>query len=532
MSGQSFLTELYQGRLRWDLVTPYPEPSPAERRATETALGTLRRVCPTGSTVSRSSVDGLVRHGYTRAGLDGPMDGLGLSPWGIFQVVCQAVTACPPAGLLIAAENAFGLAALLPQLPPGPTYEAVRRRLAKGMISGLADTEPSGASNLERRTRLHPVADGYVLLGEKLYVSNAPVADALIVSATLSGRRRLVIVDTRSSGVHISPQEFMGLEGFPVGRVVLDGVRVPHESVVPGYGEPGSRITPEAVAMVRTGKTYFTAAPCLALCRQLLTWAARFVSSRRIDGRPLIGFEEIERRLAGAAADCFAMEALTDWALLTRHTVPGPDEWFERSATKNATTALAWRMSERLLPVLGAEGYETAASKAARASDRPYAAERVLRDVLAFRIAGGVDFQVDASFAQQFILRDGPPRSALRSRFGGPVRLREHAAFLARQVSAFGDLRRDLLAGGKRKGLHHRQSRLIRMNRLATELLTAALVLARASDREADKVRVYFAGCCQRMRDLSCRIRQDRSDRDSRAAKRVITEILERPCPE
>lgn len=532
MSGQSLLSELYQGRLRWDLVTPYPQPTAAERQATEAALETLRRICPSAPTATRGSVDGLVRHGFTRAGLGADLGGLGLSPWGIFQVVCQAVTARPAVGLVIAAENAFGLAALLPQLPPGPTCEAVRARLAEGVVSGLADTEPSGASNLERETRLLPSADGYVLRGEKLYVSNAPIADALIVSATLAGRRRLAVVDTRAAGVHISPQTFMGIQGFPIGRVALQDVRVSHESVVPEQGGPCSRITAEAVAMVRTGKTYFTAAPCLALSRQLLTWALRFVSCRRIDGRPLSEFEEIERRLAGAAADCFAIEALTDWALLTRHTVAGPEEWFERSATKNATTAMAWRLSERLLPILGAEGYETAASKAARASDRPYEAERVLRDIFAFRIAGGVDFQVDATFARQFILRDRPPRPAHRPRFAGPVRLRAHATFLARQVAAFGELRRELLAGGERDVLYRRQSLLIRMNQLANELLIAVLVLARASDRQADLVHAYFAGGRRRMSDLWRRIREDNGDHSRSVESRIITELLEKPCPE
>jgi alkylation response protein AidB-like acyl-CoA dehydrogenase len=530
MTGQSFLRELYQGRLRWDLVRPFPEPSEALQRATAAAIAKLRPLCPPGTTISRSSMDGLVLHGITKAELATTMGGLGLPPWGVFRMVCEAVAACPPAGLLVAAENAFGLPALLPQLPPGPTYDMVRRWLEKGVVSGLADTEPSGASNLDRYTSMRPGAGGYRIRGEKLYVSNAPVADVLIVSATLSGRRRLAIIDTRAPGVRITPQTFMGLEGFPIGRVVLDDVFVPPESVVPGGNAPDTRITPEAVAMVRTGKIYFVAAPCVALTRQLLEWAARFVSCRRIDGRPLSGFEEIERRLGAVAADCFAMEALADWALLTPHTVSGPDAWFERSAIKNATTALAWRSSERLLPVLGAEGYETASSKAARKADRPFAVEGILRDVLAFRIAGGVDFHVDDTFARNFILRNGSRPTGTHPPFCGPVDFQEHTMFLARQVSAFGGLRQDLLVGGDRDELERQQSRLIRLNRLATELLTAALVLARASAVHADLVHVYYIGCRRRLADLWRRVREDHDDRDSRATRRVVAGILETSC--
>jgi alkylation response protein AidB-like acyl-CoA dehydrogenase len=527
----SFLHEMYAGRFRWDLIHPFPTPLAADWHATDSAIAAFTALSSDGdgTGLPEGLVAAMISRGLTKAHVTPELGGLGLSPWGTFQLVASATARSLPAGMVIAAENAFGLGALLPHLPPGPLRDELTARVATGVLSGLADTEPHGASNLEREMTIVEDGDELVLTGEKLFVSNAPIAEVLTFSATLDGRRRLVVVDTPTAGMRVTRQQFMGLEGFPIGRVVCDEVRTPRMRLVPESTGASTRITAEAVAMVRTGKAYFTAAPSLALARQLLGWAAEYVRARRVDRVPLASFDEVQRRLAESAADVYAIEAVTDWALLTPHTASGPTAWLERSATKNAVTALAGRLATRLLPVLAGEGYETSGSKRSRGAERAFGVERAFRDLLAFRIAGGVDFHVDHQFASMLLeTPQARPASAITG-IGAclPSTLADLVVEVADRVAAFGALS-GKIAARQAEVPTSSQRQLIELSTLATELMVSSVVLsraARAGEGEADLAALYCAGALQRMDDLWDRVGEPAPTYDvSRIAQRVLAD--------
>jgi alkylation response protein AidB-like acyl-CoA dehydrogenase len=517
---------MYAGRFRWDLIHPFPVPNREERGSAEAAIATFESLSSPGDGTGLPDglVAALINRGLTKAHAGQELGGLGLSPWGTFQLVTAATSRSLPAGMVIAAENAFGLGALLPNLAPGPLRAKLSARVAAGVLSGLADTEPHGASNVERRTTITEDGDALMLTGEKLFVSNAPIAEVLTFSATLAGQRRLLVVDTDTAGLRITRQQFMGLEGFPIGRVVCDDVRVPRERLVPSAAT-STRITAEAVAMVRTGKAYFTAAPSLALARQLLDWAAEYVRARRVDLVPLASFDEVQRRLAESAADVYAIEAMTDWALLTPHTAEGPTAWLERSATKNAVTALAGRLAGRLLPLLAGEGYETSGSKRGRGAERAFPAERAFRDLLAFRIAGGVDFHVDHLFASMLLEAPQARLAPVVIRLGAglPNTLANILADIANRVAAFGALSGKIATRGRSEAP---QRQLIELSTLATELMVASVVLSRAAPGpadEADLAALYCTGALQRIDELWDRVGEPAPTYDvSRIAQRVL----------
>lgn len=535
----SFLDELYSGRIRWDLIHPFPVPAPAMRAAVGDAVRLVDdlEISQSDEPPPRRVLAQVAGRGFTKAGLGHEVGGLGLSPWGVLRVVMAILTRNFSAGMVVAAENAFGLSALLPRLPPGPLHAIVSERIRAGAFSGMADTEPHGGANLGRRTTGIESGSGrdLVLSGEKLVVSNAPIADVLLVSATIAGRRRLLVVDADSPGVLITEQRFMGLAGFPIGRVVLQRVVVPRERQVPGRDEPGAQITAEATEMVRTGKVYFTAAPSLVLARRLLGWAAEYIAARSVDGRGLAEFDETSRRLAESAADVYALEAAMDWALLTSGTVPGARAWIERSALKNTASALAGRVAERLFPLLAGEGYETAASKAARGAQRQVAAERAIRDLLAFRIAGGVDFQIDDVFAKSFILpryekqdSDCDDDAPLTAKI--PAAFTEQASFLTDRARKFACLCREVVreCGGHVPG-HDRQRRPILLNQLATELMTASLVIARAarlSEPAADLAEIYLDGASRRIDGLISSLICPPGPVPGAAIRRLLTQFV------
>jgi alkylation response protein AidB-like acyl-CoA dehydrogenase len=113
--------------------------------------------------------------------------------------------------------------------------EAYLPGLVSGDLVGVhAMTEPdSGSDAFSMRTSAQRRGDDYVLNGTKLYITNAPVADVVLVFAAHPDRPRLggvsaFLVDKRTPGFSVSRSlEKMGLRTSPMGEVVLTDCVVP-----------------------------------------------------------------------------------------------------------------------------------------------------------------------------------------------------------------------------------------------------------------------------------------------------------------
>ena len=113
------------------------------------------------------------------------------------------------------------------------------------IIGGHAMTEPgSGSDALSMRTRAERRGEHYLLNGTKHYITNAPVADVLLVYAAVADRPGLgglsaFLVDATTPGLTISGGfEKMGLRTSPMGEVALTDCLVPAASRS-GPREPG-----------------------------------------------------------------------------------------------------------------------------------------------------------------------------------------------------------------------------------------------------------------------------------------------------
>jgi alkylation response protein AidB-like acyl-CoA dehydrogenase len=77
------------------------------------------------------------------------------------------------------------------------------------------------------RTRARRSGDGFLIDGVKSLVPRAAAAELFVVAAELDGRPALFLVESSSAGISIEAEPSMGLRAAALGRVVLDGVRVP-----------------------------------------------------------------------------------------------------------------------------------------------------------------------------------------------------------------------------------------------------------------------------------------------------------------
>ncbi|MFJ8751996.1 acyl-CoA dehydrogenase family protein [Streptomyces sp. NPDC102441] len=522
-----FLAGLESGRLRWDLLEPFPDSSPEAEAAGDAAVATVAEfveavVDPDELDRTRQLpegfLDGLQERGLLRLCVEAELGGLGLSSYEAFRAIVRAARWSVTAGQVMAIQAGVGATALLPALPEGELRDHVRARIAEGVVSGFGDTDRTGQNNTWPALTATPTEDGtaYELRGEKLFIGNGPVADLLPVSVTLldTDRQRLGVayVDTAAPGFRVvSRIGFMGSRGLPNGSLAFDGVRVPRKRVlVEGDGDQ----LPTAIAFLAlVGRIHFTGAPALAIAENCAEWSRSFVARRRIDGRDLGEFDQIQRLVALTVAEVFAMDSVARSSLVGAGL---SDRWLEQFLAKNILTLAAGRVVDRTVSLLGAEGFETARSKRRRGAD-PLPVERAYRDARGLRIAGNVDFRLDHQAAK--LLLAGFYRAVDDSTDTGtdvnadtadaeltPAN-RGHLLETVRLTAELHTRCRELVRNHPdREVLFERQDTLALISMIAGELFSCSSALARAShlSRTADEASLPWGGDPQSLADIHC----------------------------
>ena len=162
-----------------------------------------------------------------------------------------------------------------------------------GMTEPGAGSDPSGIS-----TRAVRRGDRYVLNGTKSFITNGPVADAILVFATLDPSLGFAgvtgfLLDRETAGLSFShAQGKMGLRTSPLGEVILEDVEVP----------AGSRLGAEGAGMAIFNASMEWERSCIfashvgAMERQLEE-AVRYARQRRQFGKPIAKFQSIADRL-------------------------------------------------------------------------------------------------------------------------------------------------------------------------------------------------------------------------------------------
>ena len=106
-------------------------------------------------------------------------------------------------------------------------------------IGGHAMTEPdSGSDAFNMRTHAVKKGDRYILNGSKILITNAPIADLLLVFASTDKKKGFAgvsafIVEKGFPGYSVGkPFDMMGLRTSPIGEVILEDCEVPEENLL------------------------------------------------------------------------------------------------------------------------------------------------------------------------------------------------------------------------------------------------------------------------------------------------------------
>lgn len=309
--------------------------------------------------------------------------GRGQSVYGEF--ISRLAEECSSTALTMSAHQSIGVAEPLRRFGTENQRDKWLPEIVNGALSGFALTEPTVGSDPARmETTAESTGNGYKLTGQKLWCTNGPRADLLVVLArTGPDELSAFVVPGDAGGLSVEHDcRFMGLRGISNGLLTLDDVEVPADHLVAEPGD-GLRI---ALSLLTVGRLTMPAM-CRGSGRRCLGMARSWANERVQWGKAISNHEQVSRYLVDLASDQLRLEAVSAW-LASAADRTDSDLRLEASLGKYLASELLWTMADTALQVRGGRGYETADSLRER-GEQPMPIERILRDARLNRIGEG-----------------------------------------------------------------------------------------------------------------------------------------------
>lgn len=397
------VSELFHGRLRTDLVQPFPERPAGERARVSALVERFRDFARDGYDpleVERRRGLGdqvladLGARGLTGLHLDERYGGQGLSQTGYFRVFEAMAEVDPGLAIVLGIHQSIGMRGIVLYGTDEQKQRLLPDLAAGRKLAGFALTEDeAGSDAYQVRSRAVREADGaWRLNGEKRFVGNGSTGSVFVViaRAQVDGRDRHValIVERGMPGFEVGERyDMLGVHANDVRRLRFNEVRVPPENLL---GEPGQgfKIAMQSLNNGRLG----LAAVSVGAAKALLDRVVAHLQTRRQFGVPLAELEMVREKVAWATATLFARDAtcyLTS-GLLDQ----GFDVASETAACKVACSEFVNEVATTTLQLRGGEGYM---------QPEPY--EKFFRDVRVFPVFEGANDVLRAFVAMSALRR-------------------------------------------------------------------------------------------------------------------------------
>jgi benzylmalonyl-CoA dehydrogenase len=257
----------------------------------------------------------------------------------------------------------------------------IRQRLFKPALRGekigaICMTEPNAGSDLDGiATQARRKDGGYVLNGQKTWVTSAPFADFFTVFAKAGEEKKLTIflVERDFKGLVIGrPIEKMGVWALPTSEVAFNDCFVPDShrlSKAEGDGESHLR---KILAEIRI----ITGAMANGIARAALNAAVRYAAERKQFGKPINRYQAIQGKLAEMATEIEAASHLVYYAAWLRDS--DKPHHMQAAMAKLFASETAAKACDQAARIFASYGFAM-----------EYPAQRFLRDVRFTLIGGG-----------------------------------------------------------------------------------------------------------------------------------------------
>lgn len=405
---EGFIADLFLGRVRWDLISPFPIQNHQDYLGVMKKLEEFKRFLWEEIDPNAIDRDGEIADEIIRklkdmkilSGMKVPAEygGLQLTQSNFVRFMEPVGSWCGNTAALIAPPNSIG--AVIPLLLFG-TGEQKNRLLplfARGAVSAFGLTEldvgsdPSNVRTYAKRVHnKHGEVSVYFLNGHKLYTTGAvksdtePLADYIVVVAQIVDDPKelddpkakkcfgLFLVSTKDIGFSIAQRcRFMGLKAIYNGLIKFDNVHVYPPNMI---GKEGDGLRAALTALTYGRLTI--PAICVGASKQALQQARWYAKDRVQWSKPIGEHELTGKRLVDIAARTFVSDALVKYCSMLID--KKRDARLPSAICKVLVTEYLWDSLFDLQQIFAGRGYETADSKRKR-GEPGIAVERMVRD--------------------------------------------------------------------------------------------------------------------------------------------------------
>jgi butyryl-CoA dehydrogenase len=248
--------------------------------------------------------------------------------------------------------------------------EKYLKPLAKGdKLGAFGLTEPNaGTDAASQDTTAELDGDEYILNGNKIFITNAGVADIFIIMAMTDkskGTRGIsaFIVEKDTSGFTVGKKEDkMGINASDTRELIFQDCRIPKENLL-GKEGMGFKI---AMATLDGGRIGI-AAQALGIAQRALDETVKYVKEREQFGRPIGKFQGLQWYIAEMATKVESARNLVYKAALTKDS--GESFSTEAAMAKLKASETAMEVTNKAVQIFGGYGYM-----------KEYPMERLMRD--------------------------------------------------------------------------------------------------------------------------------------------------------
>jgi acyl-CoA dehydrogenase family protein 9 len=380
----SFTRGVFEGDILEDLVFPFPEPTPEDKDSLTAILDAFRSWAADTLDPAKLDHDGRftdeVRSGMAALGLMGlnipeAYGGFGASAMVFNRVFGEIGAHDASLAVYFGAHQSIGIKGIILFGTEDQKQRWLPRCASGELIGAFCLTEPGSGSDAQAMLATAvPSADGshYTLNGTKIWISNAGYAGVFTVFAkvpvTVDGKEKqrvtAFIVDAKAAGISLGKnEEKMGIKASDTRTVTFVNVPVPAEDRLGEVGG-GFKI---ALEILNSGRLGLSAGSARGT-REMMRHAIAYANEREQFGRPIGSFGMIQKKIAHAAAECYAADA--GWMLCAGMVDRGGVDFsLETACCKIFASELAFRTANDALQIAGGLGYS---------KEYPY--ERAVRD--------------------------------------------------------------------------------------------------------------------------------------------------------
>lgn len=248
------------------------------------------------------------------------------------------------------------------------------------IVASFALTEPGAGSNpAGLKTTAKRTESGWIINGNKRFITNAPIADLFVVFARLepsppSGNGIAVfLVPADATGIEVGTKDVkMGQQGSGTADVSFTDVAVGEDALVGGDGDIGYRA---AMTSLARGRVHI-AALSVGQAQRALDESVSYAATSTQGGVPIGNFQLVQAMIADQQTGIMAGRAMVREA--ARAWVEETDRRIAPSAAKLFCTEMVGKVADLAVQIHGGNGYM-----------REVPVERIYRDVRLLRLYEG-----------------------------------------------------------------------------------------------------------------------------------------------